>query len=289
MFSGLPRRNFLKLAWAALPLRTLGLSGGLLTSEPANLGSDPMNMPVSDFFPSYPPEWIREMVTVAHFDLKRVKEIVDAHASLAKAAWDWGFGDWETALGAASHMGNRPIAEYLISQGARPSLFSAAMLGQLDVVKAFVAAQPGVQRIRGPHGISLLAHARMGGEAARPLFEFLQSLGDADTEPPVSLSDAEASTFVGTYLFGLGVTQQVEVNADLKMYANSKMYTHAPQLNWTRKATMTRPLFHLGDHTFFPAGAPSVRIRFTEDVGAVLMTVADGDLVMTARRKQESK
>ena len=65
-------------------------------------------------------------------------------------------------------MGNRPIAEYLISKGGRPSLFSSTMLGHLDVVKAFVAAQPGVQRIRGPHSISLLAHAKAGGPASRP-------------------------------------------------------------------------------------------------------------------------
>lgn len=246
-------------------------------------------MPISDLFPAHPTELVREMVTVAHFDPKRVKELVYAHPSLARAAWDWGFGDWETALGAASHMGNRPIAEYLISQGARPSLFSAAMLGQFDVVKAFVAAQPGVQRIAGPHSISLLAHARMGGEAARPVFEFLQSLGDADADPPVSLRDTDTAALVGTYVFGLGVTQQVELTADLKMFANNTMYTHPPQLNWTRKGTMTRPLFHLGDRTFYPAGASSVRIRFTEDAGTMLMTVTDAELVLTARRKQESK
>lgn len=31
----------------------------------------------------------------------------------------------------------------------------AVMLGQLDVVKAFVAARPGVQRTLGPHSIAL--------------------------------------------------------------------------------------------------------------------------------------
>ena len=246
-------------------------------------------MPPSDIFPTHPPELVREMVTVAHFDLERVKELVGARPSLARAAWDWGFGDWETALGAASHMGNRPIAEYLISQGARPSLFSAAMLGQLDVVKAFVAAHPGIQRTRGPHSISLLSHARMGGEAASPVFEFLQSLHDADMDLPVPLPEIEAASLVGTYVFGLGVTQQVEVNANLKMYANNKMYSYRPQLNWTRKGTMTRPLFHLGDHTFYPAGAPSVRIRFTEDAGSLMMSVTDAELVLTAPRKQETK
>lgn len=246
-------------------------------------------IPASDLFPTQPPELVREIVTVAHFNLKRAKELVDAHPSLARASWDWGFGDWESALGAASHMGNRPIAEYLISQGARPSLFSAAMLGHLDVVKAFVAAQSGVQRIRGPHSISLLAHARMGGKAARPVYEFLQSVGDADIDPPVSLPAAETAPLVGTYVFGIGVAQQIEVDADVKMYVNSKMYSHAPQLNWTRKGTMPRPLFHLGDHIFYPAGAPSVRIRFTDDSNSILMTVTDADMVLTARRNKESK
>jgi hypothetical protein len=73
------------------------------------------------------------------------------------------------------------------------------------------------------------------------------------------------------------------------MYANNKMYTHPPQLHWTRKGTMTRPLFHLGDQTFYPAGAPSVRIRFTRQDGTVLMAVSDAELVLTARRKSESK
>ena len=246
-------------------------------------------MIVSDSFPAQPPELAREMVTVAHFDLKRVKELVEARPSLAKAAWDWGFGDWETALGAACHMGNRAIAEILIEQGAHPTIFSAAMLGQLDVVKAMVGAQDGVQKIRGPHSISLLAHARMGAEGARAALEYLQGLDGADSEAPVPLSDAETAALVGTYGFGVGVTQQVEVNADLKMYAGGKMYTYAPQLNWTRKGTMTRPLFHLGGRVFWAAGAPAVRVRFAEVAGGVEMKVVDGEMEMTAVRKNSAR
>src|SRR5215470_3791457 len=137
-------------------------------------------------FPLHPPELVREMVTVAHFDFKRVKEIVDARPALARAAVDWGFGDWEDALGAASHVGKRDIAEYLISRGARPTIFSAAMLGQLDAVKAFIVARPGVQRIAGPHSISLLSHARAGRAEAKPVYDYLEQLGDAGgpkTEP----------------------------------------------------------------------------------------------------------
>lgn len=239
-------------------------------------------MIVSDGFPAQPLELVREMVTVAHFDLKRVKELVGAHPSLAKAAWDWGFGDWETALGAASHMGNRPMAEFLIEQGAHPTIFSAAMLGNLDAVTAIIRSTPGAQRICGPHSITLLAHARMGGEAAKPVFEYLRGLEGADSDAPKPLSAEDTADLVGTYGFGVGVTQQVEVNADLKMYAGSKMYTHAPQLNWTRKGTMTRPLFHLGGREFYPAGAPAVRVRFAEVAGGVEMKVTDGELVFSA-------
>ena len=280
MLNNLSRRSFLTSASLALSVRFPAWLG-----ETDTLHRRSTQMVVRDTFPAQPPELVRDLVTVSHFDLNRVKELVGTHPSSVIAAWDWGFGDWETPLGAASHMGNRPIAEYLISQGAPTSLFSAAMLGQLDLLRALVAAQPGIQRIHGPHSISLLAHARMGGDAARPVLEFLQSLKDADSESPVPLEDTAANALAGTYQFGTDDTHEVEVNADMKMYAG-KMYTYPPQLNWTRKGTMTRPLFHLGNFTFYPAGAPAVRIRFAVDTDGVNMTVNDGDFAFSATRKQ---
>lgn len=280
MINVFSRRSLLKFAGAIFPLTSFHIPTRLLGAE--TLNNEPQALPVPDLFPSQPPELVREMVTVSHFDLKRVKELVEARPALARAAWDWGFGDWEAALGAASHMGNRPIAEYLIANGARPTLFSASMLGQIDVVKSFVAANPHAQRIRGPHGISLLAHAKAGGEAARPVFEFLQSLGDADVDPPVALSDKDLAALAGTYVFGLGVAQQIELTIDQRQGA-SAMYS---PLTWTRKGTMGRPLFHLGERSFYPAGASAVRIRFTEDKDGVVMTVHDPELVLTARRSQ---
>ena len=224
------------------------------------------------------------MVTVSHFNLNRVKELATAHPALVSAAWDWGFGDWETPLGAASHMGNHPIAEFLIAHGAPTTLFSATMFGHLDVVKSLVAAQPGIQQIHGPHSISLLGHARMGGDAARPVLEYLQSLGDADFAQPIPLTDAETARLSGTYTFAGVADGQIDVNADnMKMYAG-KMYSFPPQLNWTRKGTMTRPLFHRGDLVFYPAGAPSVRIRFTNEKEKVAMAVTDGDFELSAFR-----
>ncbi len=130
-------------------------------------GGAELTASVYDVFPSQDRALVRETVTVSHGNFGRVRELVEASPALAKANWDWGYGDWESALGAASHMGNRDIAKFLIEHGARPNIFSAAMLGQLDVVKSFVASSPGVQRTHGPHGITLLSHAetrrRAGG------------------------------------------------------------------------------------------------------------------------------
>jgi hypothetical protein len=223
---------------------------------------------------------VRETVLVSHFNFDRLKQIVDARPALARAAWDWGFGDWETALGAASHMGNRAIAEYLLSKGARPTLFSATMLGQLDVVKAFLGAQPGAQRIRGPHSISLLAHARYGGAAARPVFDYLQSLGDADSDPEAPLADADRSKLLGKYYFGPGATERIDVTMEHNAFLKTD------QLTWTRKGTMGRPLYHLGELAFYPAGAESVRVSFARAQGsaATAMIVSDGELSITAKR-----
>jgi hypothetical protein len=100
--------------------------------------------PADDFFPSLHPLLMKDVVGLSHSNLARVREMVQQHPALAKASWDWGYGDHETALGAASHVGQRAIAEFLLENGAPPTLFSATMLGQLDVVRAFVAATPGL-------------------------------------------------------------------------------------------------------------------------------------------------
>jgi hypothetical protein len=67
------------------------------------------------------PAIVKEMVTVAHNDAKRVRELLEQHPSLANASVDWGFGDWEDALGAAAHTGRREIAEvcWLTVRGSR--------------------------------------------------------------------------------------------------------------------------------------------------------------------------
>jgi hypothetical protein len=125
----------------------------------------------------------------------------------------------------------------------------------------------------------------MGGEAARPVLEFLQSLGNADADPPFPLTDSEIAILVGTYLFGFGASQQIDLVVEPRQ-GLSPMYS---PLTWTRKGTMGRPLVHVGDYSFYPAGAPSVRIRFAIEGASVVMTVHDPDVVLVARRSQEQK
>ena len=118
---------------------------------------------------------VQEFVGNAHGDLNRVKELLAQEPGLINATWDWGGGDFETALGGASHMGRRDIAEFLLEHGARLDLFAAAMLGKLDIVKAALAAYPEAIRTPGPHGIPLIAHAQAGGDDAKAVLEYLQS------------------------------------------------------------------------------------------------------------------
>jgi hypothetical protein len=107
---------------------------------------------------------VLRFVQAGHGDLSKVKEMVVQDAKLVLAAWDWGSGDWETALGGASHVGRRDIAQYLLSQGARIDSFCAAMLGQRDVLLALLKADPAVATTKGPHGYTLLYHVAISGD-----------------------------------------------------------------------------------------------------------------------------
>jgi hypothetical protein len=124
--------------------------------------------------PTLPPELVQEFVRVAHGDFDRVKELLAGEPGLVNASWDWGGGDWETALGAAAHMGRKDIANDLLRQGARLDLFAAAMLDKIDIVKAIVADDPQVVESGGPHGIPLIVHAEQGKAAA--VLAYLRSL-----------------------------------------------------------------------------------------------------------------
>jgi hypothetical protein len=224
-------------------------------------------------FPSQHPFLAKEIVGVSHGNISRVKELVSKHQTLAQASWDWGFGDWETALGAASHVGNRAIAEFLIENGAPPTIFSATMLGQLDVVRAFAAVVPDVNRLRGPHSIPLINHARAGGAQAAEVLKYLESLGNVpktgDLEP---LSATDRASVEGRYVFG-------DRPRDVFIVDSAQN-----ALGITRAGATRRVLTHLGKLEFYPVGAPAVRIRFERAGTGVALSVFDPDLAVRAIR-----
>ena len=118
---------------------------------------------------------VEEFVGKAHADLDRVIELLAREPGLVNATWDWGGGDFESAIGAAGHMGRRDIANYLLEHGARIDIFVAAMLGNLEFVKAALSAFPEARAVPGPHGIPLIAHAKAGGDEAQAVLDFLSS------------------------------------------------------------------------------------------------------------------
>lgn len=243
---------------------------GQAASGPAPSGLAPSAAPPA-LFPLQEPSVVKEVVGAAHRDLARVKELVDARPALACATWDWGFGDWESALGAASHVGRPDIAEYLISKGARPDMFTAAMLGNLELVRALITASPGVQRVKGPHSITLMRHAQAGGDRAKPVVDYLLSVGGADERPATApISNEDRDRLVGTYAYGSGADERLEV------------LLQREQLAIRRVGGDQKNLFHVGDLAFYPSGADAVRITFARSGARVTVHVADGPVNLSA-------
>jgi hypothetical protein len=266
MLDSITRRGFLGLA-SGVPFLKVPFTNTI--PVPDTVEGPAPNFPQHDY------DVVKEVVTVSHGNLARVKELVTARPALARVSWDWGFGDWETPIDAASHVGNKPIAEFLIANGARPTIYTAAMMGQLAIVKPWIEALPGVQRNRGPHGITLLAHAKFGGAAASQVFDYLQSLGDADPKyVDLPVSDTDAARMTGEYAFGPAASDRLIVAR-----------TQKGALTIQHPGTFERGLFHQGGLVFLPTGAEAVRIRFdAADRAASALIIEDGAQVVRAER-----
>jgi hypothetical protein len=253
----LTRRSFVSVSGLSL----LGIP--LLAQAPPPIAA-------ADVYPGQDPALVKDVVGASHGNFARVREIVEKQPAYARASMDWGFGDWETCIDAAAHVGNKPIAEFLFAHGARPTIFSAAMMGQLDTVKALVAAQPGIQKTLGPHGITLMSHARAGGKDAEAVVAYLKQLGDADQPTPTQpLAPADRDALAGKYVYGPGPRDHFTVDIQ------------RDQLGIDRPSGPARRLLiHTGSLVFFPSGVPTVKIAFAKEG----LTVADGLVTLTARR-----
>jgi uncharacterized protein len=95
---------------------------------------------------------IDELVGNAHGNLRRVREILQAHPELVNTQARWG----ETPVQAAAQMANKEIVEYVLSMGAPLDICTAAMLGLHDTVNVLLADDGSEAHAKGAHGIPVL-------------------------------------------------------------------------------------------------------------------------------------
>ena len=274
-----PRRSFLRNSLAT----AVGLGWvPIMAHKRPGLIQD---QPIPSEFPSQTREAVKHMVGVSHGRIDQVQELLAVRPALANASWDWGFGDWETAIGAASHMGRADIVQLLVDHGARPNLFAYTCLGNVKAVKAMIEAIPGIQTEHGPHGITLLRHARirMGMDDIsdqdklnmEEIVSFLEKVGNADEgQFRIAQSAEEKEQYLGKYIFGESPND----------YFNVELNTRG-DLYIARGEDFGRTLFNVGDHAFAPSGAPAVRIQFNVSDGNIAsLTVHDPEPLVTALR-----
>ncbi len=123
------------------------------------------------------PAIVKEFVLKAHTDFAVVKSLLEQYPHLLNATVDWRDGDFESAIGAMAHMGFIDQVKFMIEKGARFDIFALALLGQTALVKSLLDFYPNMLNAIGPHGFTLLHHAKLGGKDAEELYEYLTTKG----------------------------------------------------------------------------------------------------------------
>jgi ankyrin repeat protein len=123
---------------------------------------------------------IREFVISAHGNFDKVRAMLAERPELLDVAYAWSETDRETAIMAAAHMGNRPIASHLLERGAPLAICTGAMMGDQTVVEDWLAKDAILIHAHGAHKIPLLAHAALSGKV--DLTEMLVSRGAHEGE-----------------------------------------------------------------------------------------------------------
>ena len=122
-------------------------------------------------------EIVKEFVRVSHGKMDKVQEMLEEYPTLLNVAHDWKNGDFETGLGAASHVGHKELVQYFLDKGAQANIFTACLFGKMEIVKPMLSAFPNTLHALGPHGFTLLHHAVKGGEDAAEVKDYLESMG----------------------------------------------------------------------------------------------------------------
>lgn len=105
-----------------------------------------------------PRDFINAFIVLCHFNIDRVKKLVELAPELlnTRASWD------ELPVEAGAHMGRADIGGHLLDRGASYSLCTATVFGSLDDMKRMLAED--AQRIheRGAHSFPLLWYTAFG-------------------------------------------------------------------------------------------------------------------------------
>lgn len=128
---------------------------------------------------------VQDFVGLSHRDKDKVMAMLEEHPTLLNSAHDWGMGDFETALGAASHVGYKELVLHLVEKGAQTDIFTACLFGRMDIVKPILDLFPKTLHAKGPHGFTLLHHAIQGGDEALEVKSYLESLGAVEMKVPL--------------------------------------------------------------------------------------------------------
>ena len=109
---------------------------------------------------------IDEFINISHGHLgdhgfTQIKEMVDKYPELVHAVNSQGD---ETAIGAAAHMGERKIVQFLLEKGAKLDITTAAMMGWRDKVADFLNNDSSQATAKGAHGYALLYFVAQGGD-----------------------------------------------------------------------------------------------------------------------------
>jgi len=275
------RRKALKTS--ALVFMGLALPRGLSAENRKEF--IPNRKKIPEHFPNIDPQIIGEVVGKSHFDLDRVKELVEARPELSRSVWEWRFGDFESAIGAASHVGRRDIALYLLEKGARPTIFTFAMLGAHDTIKSLIEAYPGIQKSSGPHGFSLLDHAYAGKRMKDKMsvaevdnvsrtIDYLEAIGDASGQTYLEVSAEEQKKYLGDYWYGDSEAEGFTIKNNMR-----NMLSLGPI------GGFGGGLYKIAENKFTYNGAPSVNISF-EVIDNIVksLTLKDPTVTLVAKK-----
>jgi hypothetical protein len=158
------RKNFL--------ITTAGAGGLLLLNKDAAAKEKQQEAPAP-----YSVSLVKEFVIAGHGNFDKVKTMVQENPNLVFGKFDWGNGDFEAAIEGAGHLGNKEIANFLLDAGSRVTLFVLTMLGKTELVKPILEAYPKLIFANGPHGFTMLHHAKVGGKDGEELYNYLQEKG----------------------------------------------------------------------------------------------------------------